>query len=125
MLWQADLPSRWKPTPPPSLRRGQTGRFVGTGLSVENLLQWQADVTTLISQIASLSNLPQHTAVDRDSGTPIFTFINNDPVLLALFQFPIKSAYGIHVVYNGVNTVMKDLGGGYQLDPIDLEALGA
>lgn len=72
----------------------------------------------------AVSNLKYHTAVDRDSGNPFFTFINNDPVLIGCFQSSAGNQYGIHEIYDDVNKTMNELGGGYQLDPVDLGALG-
>lgn len=63
-------------------------------------------------------------AHDRDSGNPIITFIGNTPVLLACFLYSDGGYDGYPRFYDAINQAMTDLGGGYQLDAVNLQTLG-
>ena len=65
---------------------------------------------------------------DGDSGNPCFLFITNQPVILTVWTSMTISTdwtlnpFGtsIHTYKEDINTLMNELGGGYQLEEIDL-----
>jgi len=58
--------------------------------------------------------------VDGDSGSPVYVIINGEAVLLTVTTFNSGIGTSIRHNYSAINTVMSDLGGGYQLTDIDL-----
>jgi hypothetical protein len=88
----------------------------------ENGLEWSTSMISIEGNAAI--QYPYYMAVDQDSGNPIITFIGTTPVLLATFMSSNGSYDGYPRFYDALNDAMTTLGGGYQLDPVDLEGLG-
>ena len=56
-----------------------------------------------------------------DSGNPMFIIINNQPVLLTVWTTGVSgSGTSVTAFKDDINYMMNSLGGGYQLDEIDL-----
>lgn len=62
------------------------------------------------------------TPISGDSGNPIFLIIDNELVLISTWTTPV-SGPAYCGLFDNVNNLMSQLGGGYQLTPIDLEAV--
>lgn len=60
------------------------------------------------------------TPIAGDSGQPMFLLIDNELVIISTWTTPV-SGPAICGRYNIINALMNDLGGGYQLTPVDLE----
>lgn len=62
------------------------------------------------------------TIIVGDSGNPVFLIIDNELVVLTTW-WTANSGPFITTRYNTVNSLMNQLGGGYQLTPINLQAV--
>jgi len=63
-------------------------------------------------------------AILFDSGNPIFTIINNQFIILSVITGSISGSFvSSHI--SDINNAMNQLGGGYQLTPIDLSSFTA
>jgi hypothetical protein len=62
--------------------------------------------------------------MEGDSGNPVVMFIDQEPVVMVCFYFTSGNSGGIVEHYDEINALMTAQGGGYQLTPIDLSALG-
>jgi len=68
---------------------------------------------------------PVRKAFDReviagDSGSPVFLIVNNQPVLLTVWTSP-EHGTSIHDCKADINAMMEELGGGYQLEEVEME----
>jgi hypothetical protein len=60
-------------------------------------------------------------AILFDSGNPIFTIINNQFIILSVITGSISGSFvSSHI--SDINNAMNQLGGGYQLTPVDLSS---
>lgn len=64
-------------------------------------------------------------AISGDSGSPVYTIINGDAVLLSVTTFSNGNGTSISNQYAAINALMSDLGGGYQLTPANLSGYSA
>jgi hypothetical protein len=62
------------------------------------------------------------TAIAGDSGQPIFYIIDNELVFLTVWSTSVTGP-ALLEYYSFMNSMMQKLGGGYQLTPIDLQAV--
>jgi hypothetical protein len=72
-----------------------------------------------IVQNSSRYPLLTETIVGGDSGNPVFGVVNNEPILLSLWTTP-TSGPPFHKMHDSINSIMTSLGGGYQLQVLNL-----
>ena len=60
--------------------------------------------------------------IGGDSGSPVYTIINGEAVLLTVTTYNNGFGTSIRHNYAAINTVMEQLGGGYQLTDVDLSS---
>jgi hypothetical protein len=113
--WQARMPSLSAASAVPALRVDQLKRatvadFRGISAGGSFLLQEPATRQAYYAPI-----------IVGDSGHPVFVIINGAPVLLGVFTSG-GAGSGTFVTQhkNAINTMMTNLGGGYQLTEVDL-----
>lgn len=74
-----------------------------------------------VLQNSTMHPLLTETIVGGDSGNPVFGVVGNEPVLLTTWTTP-QTGPGFHNMKPALDAIMTSLGGGYQLQTIDLSA---
>ena len=92
-------------------------------MSISVLSQW---LSTCSVSLSSLRLGFYEDLVIGDSGNPVFIILSGEPVLLTVWTSGgAGSGSSIVAFKNEINQVMLELGGGYQLTPIDLSGFTA
>jgi hypothetical protein len=104
----------------PSIRISQQERAVVEEWVADNYIASTETQKLAWFGIQKDSRLPYHQpTVAGDSGSPVYVIINSEAVLLSLTS-GLNSGPGFYSFLDDINGLMTSLGGGYQLQTVDL-----